>query len=120
MNVKKVLLVEDYVNLQIALADCIKDIFGSNTVVLVAGTLLEAENIFKDQADEIDFILMDTSLGKKVTTFDFTSRISKIFKRPIVAISTNDDNRKKMIQLGCTHECVKYNLREFLKSWKNQ
>lgn len=120
MNVKKVLLVEDYPTLQIILPDCVKVVFGRDVVVLVAGTLRDAEATFYRHANELDFILMDTSLGKGVTTFDFVSRISKLFKQPIVAISTDELHRKKMVELGCTHECQKSELREFLEGWKDK
>ena len=118
MNVKKVLLVEDYPSLQIILPDCVKVVFGSDVVVLVAGTLRDAEVTVERHANELDLILMDTSLGRGVTTFDLVSRISKIFRQPIVAISTDELHRKKMIELGCTHGCPKSELREFLEEWK--
>jgi CheY-like chemotaxis protein len=120
MNVKKVLLVEDYPSLQVVLPDCVKVVFGKDVVVLVSGTLCDAEATFQRHAHELDFILMDTSLGRGVNTFDFVSRISKVFKQPIVAISTDELHRKKMVELGCTHGCPKSELREFLEGWKDK
>ena len=119
MNVKKVLLVEDHPGMQISLAECVRVVFGKEVVVLVAGTLLEAEDFFKGHADELDFILMDTSLGKGITTYDLTSNISKVFKRPIIATTTDDSSQKHMMRIGCTHKCYKWELLEFLRGLKN-
>lgn len=115
MKKTKVLLVEDYVGMQKSLSDFVKIVYGKEAVVLIAATLIEAEAHFNKHADDLDFILMDTSLGKGVTTFELTKRISQTFKRPIITTSTDKEYREKMLKIGCTHECNKSDLLDFLE-----
>jgi len=118
MNIKKVLLVEDRPSLQYSFTYAIKSIFGEKTVVLVTGKLAEAEAFFSDNVGELDLILMDATIEDGETTFRLVADIVKVFKRPIVAMSSNNDDRKKMMELGCTHDCDKGNIVDFLTNWK--
>jgi len=112
---KTVLLVEDDVSLQRCISRLITGTFGAHIIVLIAGTIDEAELIFDGHNQEIDIIFLDTHLDRNVTTFEFTRRISKVFKNSIVAISSNDNDRQDMMKLGCTHECRKSDIAIIIK-----
>ena len=118
MNLSKVLLVEDHRALQLMITDSVRLHLGKDTIVLVAGTVSEADELFSQHCAEIDLILMDTHLGGKVTTFEFTKKISKVFGGMIVATSVEDDNHAAMLSCGCTHSCNKGDLFNFLMNLK--
>jgi len=119
MKVGKVLLVEDYPMLQAGITDALKFFFGESTVVLVAGTVAEAEKLFAEHSTDTDLILMDTCLSGTVT-FDLTRKISLVFDGMIVATSSVEDYLPKMKAYGCTHACYKADLHAFLKDLANQ
>jgi len=118
MKVKKVLLIEDFPQLQNMISEQIKVVFGEDTNVLIAGSLEGAERFYDLHVTDIDLILMDTNLGGGVTTFALAERIGQEFNRPIVSISTNPLHRQKMMEKGCTHECEKSEIFSFLLKWK--
>jgi response regulator of citrate/malate metabolism len=112
--------VEDYLQMQRALTDLVKEVFGLNTVVFIAGNLTEAQSIFAQHSLEIDLILMDTNLGNGDNTYQLTTDISKSFTKPIVATSIDKRNFQKMLDCGCTHNCEKADLMSFLESLKEK
>jgi response regulator of citrate/malate metabolism len=107
MSANLVLLVDDDPSIQLTLPDYIQLTLGMQTVVLVAGTVSEAENHFWQNIDMLDFILLDTQLAGGETTFLFAQQISSVFRKPIIAISHNKTHRQEMVRVGCTHECSK-------------
>ena len=114
--VRTVLLVEDDGALQKCIADLFKLFFGNHINVLVAGDLLQAELLYIGHSMYIDIIFMDTGMGRGITTFDLTTRIiTKGFKKPIIAISADDNYRQHMMKLGCSHHCRKENIGDFLE-----
>ena len=120
MKVKKVLLVEDFPALQKLIPKIVRSVFGEDIVVLVSGSLEEAERFYEEHVRDIDLILMDTHLGKGVTTCDLAKKISMEFNRPIVSISTDKNSREYMLGNGCTHGCEKSEIYEFLTKWKSE
>ena len=115
MKVKTAFIVDDYVPLQTAITDYIKEIFGASTVVYTATTLKSAEIIFDTHGGEFDLILMDTSLGGGEFTFELTKKIAQTYKGPLVAISTDEKKRKHMVRHGCTSTCDKKDLPKYLE-----
>jgi CheY-like chemotaxis protein len=124
MKVKKVLLIEDFPQLQSMITDMIKSVFGDDTKVFIAGSLEEAEALWEKHLEDVDAIFIDTNLGNGVTTYKLAKRIAEEFNRPLVpikplvAISTDPEARKQMILNGCTHECSKSDILRFLLEWK--
>lgn len=121
MKVKKVLLIEDYPQLQGMISIQIRMVFGEDTNVVTAGTLQEAEDLYQAHVCDIDIILMDTHLSKGTNTTVLAKRISLEFNRPIIAISTDEDSRKALVKNGwCTDQCEKSDIRAFLTEWKEK
>lgn len=115
-EVKKILVVEDFPELQKAIKTILINFFGKHTEVLIAGTLEEAEKLFEDHRN-LDLIFLDTSLGKGITTFGFAKKITKVFNGSVVAISSDDDYRRHMVTLGCTYECGKESIYNFIQEY---
>ncbi len=119
MNVKKVLLIEDYDSLQKLITEQLKIVFGKTVEVVVAGSLKVAEELYEAHVRDVDMILMDTHLGGGENTFALAKRISMEFNRPIVAISTDEVARETLVKRGWrTHQCNKSDLLKFLTEWK--
>ena len=115
MLIRKVLLVEDSVPMQIMIRDTFWHLCGRDVVVLVADTPVEAELIFNGHNSDLDLILLDSRLKRGTTTFELAKKISPVFDRPIIAISTDEDYRRQMLKCGCTDECAKYDLLAYLR-----
>jgi len=119
MKITHVLLVEDHVALQVGISDMIKLTLGHHVKVSVAGTVPEADILFEKHQEDINIILLDTSLGRGVTTFELTKCIRKRFNGLMLAISTDEDHRKVMVDdCGCDDECDKGNLFEYIERLK--
>lgn len=114
MMVKKVLVVEDYPSMQKCLRMAIREVYKDELEVLVAGSLTAANTMYAEHRDNIVFVLIDASLGGGEKTFDFVEITLNGFAGAKVAISTEKEFRKKMIELGCTHECDKAQVYNFL------
>lgn len=112
----KVLLVEDYPVLKRSMADFIRIVFGKEAIVFVTGSLIEAQLIFNGHNADLDFIVMDTHIEGGDNTFNFTREISTVYNRPIIATTTDEDSRTKMIRFGCTHACHKRDFFKFLEN----
>jgi response regulator of citrate/malate metabolism len=120
-KVTKVLLIEDSTAMQSRISQMIKKVFGDETDVVIAGSLQEAEDLYQAHVGDVDMILMDTHLGEGTNTTALAKRISLEFNRPIIAISTNKDSRKTLINNGwCTHQCCKSEILKFLTEWKEK
>ncbi len=120
-------MIEDFLRFQVLLTQEIKEVFGSKVEVIVAGSLEKADELYNTHKEDIDLILMDTSLGNGVTTFALTKKISEEFNRPIISISTKPEYREIMMKYGCTHDCPKDEVKKFLldskvqlETWRDQ
>ena len=118
MKVTKVLVVDDFPAFQRMFTDLVKGIFGEGVIVLVASTLDEATKLFEENKSELDLILLDTSLGDGVYTYQLAKTMRKVFSRPIVGTSTDEKHRELMVKFGCTHSCNKTEVGDLLKKWK--
>jgi len=74
--------------------------------VLSAYTVKQAEILFSSNRDKIELIAMDACVpGDAPTTLPLTREIRKVFKKPMVAMSSSSDYRKELLRAGCSHEC---------------
>ena len=118
MKVRKVLLIEDFIQAQDMITQMIKIVFGEDTEVVVTGSLKEAEMLYEEHGNSVDVIFIDTNLENDEKTHKLAERIAQEFNRPLVAISAEASNRKEMIEAGCTHECDKHDVLKLLMGWK--
>lgn len=121
MEVKRVLLIEDYDSLQTLIKMQIVMVFGDCAEVIIAGSLQKAEELYEAHVGDVGMILMDTHLADGEDTFALAKRISMEFNRPIIAISTDSVSRATMVKHGwCTHQCEKSEILKFLIEWKEK
>jgi len=126
MEVKRVLLVEDFPQLQELISLQIKIVFGEDVEIHITDSLQGADELYDKHIGDIDLILLDTHLKNGVTTFKLAKRIAKEFNRPVVkikgliAISTDRCARELMLREGCTYQCEKSKLMKFLRKWKEE
>ena len=100
---KKVLVVEDDQHW----SGIIRRGFGDKVLVVQAFTVEEAETVFQENPD-LAAILMDACVpGDDPNTMWLVKKMRKTFTGPIIAISSNTDYRKELIQSGCDHEAEK-------------
>jgi DNA-binding NarL/FixJ family response regulator len=116
-KVRAVLLVEDHPSLQRGIGDLLVWHFGSGTQVHITGTIVTTEVLVSAHKDYLDLILMDTSLGNGVFTFDLTERIRKFhgYRGQMIATSIDEGNHPIMIKRGCSDAWLKHEIRERLR-----
>ncbi|OHA66245.1 MAG: hypothetical protein A3D63_01230 [Candidatus Wildermuthbacteria bacterium RIFCSPHIGHO2_02_FULL_49_17] len=100
---KKVLVVED----DQYWSGIIRRGLKGKVLVAQAFTTEEAEAVFQESPD-LAVILMDACVpGDDPNTMWLVRKMRETFTGPIIAISSNSDYRKELIQAGCDHEAEK-------------
>ena len=109
---KKILFVED----NKMMTDLYKDLLGDKFALVIAISIVEAEHAFKKHPD-ISVIVLDgfvfdnrDSKTPDTSTHELLKKFKETFKGVIIASSSDPVARKKMILLGCDHECEKWDV----------
>jgi CheY-like chemotaxis protein len=100
MSKQKVLVVDDEEPIQNILKAILEN---EDFHVLQARALAEGRDVFDINKNEIHVIFMDGKL-KDGYSDQFVEEIRQAgFTNPIIAFSGNEDNQKRLIELGCSH-----------------
>ena len=107
---KKVLVVEDVVNLHKAWHLLLED----RVQIISALTVEEAEEKFAANPD-IVAIAMDACVpGNSINTIPLVQKIRATFLGPIIAISSSLEYQEVLIKAGCSHQSTKAGMPEKL------
>jgi len=97
---RKVLIVEDLPHYQVLWRRRLSEV----ATVLSATTIVDAEKMFAENAD-IEVVVLDACVpGTTPTTFGLIKSFKKTFDGPMIAISSEENFRKEMLLLGCSHQ----------------
>jgi DNA-binding response OmpR family regulator len=100
---KKVLIVEDYPDMNKAYEYGMRD----NFELLFAVNHEQALDLFAKNND-VDLIVMDACLkGDVPDTIPLVTEFRKTFTGPIIATSSSVEYRKALLNAGCTFQCEK-------------
>ncbi len=104
----KVLIVEDELRCH---RDYEKGLEANPDVTLIrAYTIEEAEKEYAANPD-VACIVMDACVpGDRITTIPLILTIRKTFAGPMIAASSMDEYRAKLMNVGCNHEAPKYDV----------
>lgn len=99
---KKVLLVEDMKIVH----DGLKKMLGDKISLLSAFTIEGAKKLFEENTD-IDAIVIDACVpGEEINTIPLVREFRKEYNGPMIAISTNGDYQKQLVEAGCNERCL--------------
>jgi len=100
---KTVLIVEDGVPWQTRWARLLAD----KVILLQAYRIRDARDLFADNP-YIDLIALDACVpGAKPNTLELAAHFRQSFTGPMIAISSEPDYRKQLLDAGCNHDCPK-------------
>lgn len=103
---KKVLLVED----KSFYHQMYQERLGDKVEIISAFTIEEAEQLFSSE-DGFDAIVMDACVpGDSPTTPPLVRMIRETFTGPMIAISSLNSYRHKLMEAGCDYEATKAGL----------
>lgn len=106
----KVLVVEDDEVWQEIFTEKLED----EVTFLKAFTVKEAEELFAANPN-IDVAVIDACVpGDRPTTPPLVRKIRETFTGPMIAVSSMDTYRDKLVEAGCSHQCSKEKLPELL------
>ena len=101
---KKVLLVEDDQVIQMGWMVLLEDL---PLQLLQARDISQARDLFYDNPD-LDAVVMDGCVpGVELNTANLTMEIRKRFAGPMIAVSSEPDFRRALVQAGCDYACDK-------------
>ena len=105
---KKILVVDD----EDFYHDVIKKGLSGKVIILSVFTIEDDEEVFSANPD-LCLIVMDACVpGDSPTTPPLVRRIRESFDGPIIATSSLDTYRRKLMEAGCDHESTKLKLLE--------
>ena len=108
MSQKKILVIDD----EDFFHEVIKEGLGDRVTILSVFSIEEAEEVFSANPD-LCLIVMDACVpGDSPTTPPLVRRIRESFNGPIIATSSLDTYRRKLMEAGCDHESTKLKLPE--------
>lgn len=108
---EKLLIVDDDRSWQRSLARSLQE----KVTLLQAFSLEQGEQIFLANPD-VDLIVMDGCVpGYRLNSLPLIRKIRETYKGPIVAASSDADNREEMVRAGCSHNVRPANLFEIFK-----
>ncbi|MFH1193284.1 MAG: response regulator [Candidatus Jorgensenbacteria bacterium] len=111
-KVPKILVVEDMEEW----VELWKDVLYGAAELIGAASIEEAEEKFAANPD-IDVVVVDGCVpGSELNTIPLVQKFKATFKGPMIAVSGNPDFQKMLIKEGCSHECEKKDLPEFLRT----
>lgn len=107
---KKILIVEDLERVQNKFSDAL----AGKVELLQAYTLSQAITLFIEHKETLAVIAMDACVpGDEPNSMRIVKMIrAEGFMGPMIAISSLDEYRMKLVEAGCSHECEKDRLPE--------
>ena len=111
---RTILIVEDNNGLRDTLKEKCKRKYGDQSVIIEAGTLAQAFDVFDKNASTLDAITMDGCVDTKSDHADTLPLIQHMrtagFKGPIIANSSAEKNLELMKAAGASHACSKVDI----------
>jgi len=115
MKVKKVLVVDDNIDIQETFFQVL-EYFIKGVEILRAYTVREAKEFFMENSD-INLIVMDAQLSTEgiAETVEIIKKFRKTFKGPMIAASTSLELNKRLVKAGCDYQTPKDDIIDTLK-----
>lgn len=109
MTNPKILIVEDEEALQNIWRDEVESALKGDVTVLQAFTMEEGDLLLEAHASDIAVMAVDACVpGKMINTIPLVRKARRLLgKRPIIAVSGNEDFQKELVAAGCDpeHQC---------------
>jgi len=112
---KRILVVEDD-NLYFSIIE--GDLSTEAITIIRAETLLDADDFFEKNRDDLDLIVMDACVpGDEPNSMWLVRKIiSSGYKKPIIACSSSSEYRETLMRAGATHQTNKFQAVKKIKS----
>lgn len=99
--VKKILLIDD----MDIVHDSLREKLNGNVEIISAKTISEAKQLFQENPN-VDAIIMDACVpGEEINTLPLVREFRETYSGLMIAISTDGDYQKQLVDAGCNDRC---------------